>query len=47
MGVGGALGLDGAIWSQSRHLSRRPDMEIVIPGQKTVESTLAIIDVTP
>ena len=47
MGTGGALGCDGAFRLQSWHRSLRFVMAGVIPGQKTVESAIESIDVTP
>ena len=47
MADGGALGCDGAILLQWLHDSRNARMAGVMPGQKTVDSALEVMDVTP
>jgi hypothetical protein len=42
---GGALGCDGAILLQWLHDSRNARMAGVMPGQKTVDSALEVMDV--
>ena len=47
VGVGGALGCEGAMRLQWLHLFLRLMMSDVMPGQNTDVSALDIIDVTP